>query len=246
MPVHPSLLGSYSPLSPPWPRASQICVFQTWNTIFSANAAFQFAWFWHYTQSLQLSQDFQRRGYRLPFHKAWDNPLSPRGHSKQGRRHLSDRETLRGNWTEGQNVQHQAADKTCRWHTGREDLLCWLPFWANPSFFPTINLCSSACHILFYLFLHPTFPYSVLSPAAFYSQSAHSHINSPSPVKALHGNGISPAAFTPLFWLLCVTPLSFSCRRSECVWGRDHLEPCSPSPLCNWAPVLANFILALS
>lgn len=111
MPVHPSLLGSYSPLSPPWPRASQICVFQTWNTIFSANAAFQFAWFWHYTQSLQLSQDFQRRGYRLPFHKAWDNPLSPRGHSKQGRRHLSDRETLRGNWTEGQNVQHQQQTK---------------------------------------------------------------------------------------------------------------------------------------
>lgn len=95
-----------------------------------------------------------------------------------------------------------------RGEADREDLLCWLPFCINLSFFPTINLCSSACHLLYYLFLHPTFPYNVLSSAAFYSQLTHSDLDSPSPAKALHGNSIPPAAFTALFWVLCVTPCS--------------------------------------
>lgn len=101
-----------------------------------------------------------------------------------------------------------AAEKMGGGLADTKDLLCWLPFCVNLSFFPTINLCSSACHLLYYLSLYTAFPYNVLSPAAFYFQLTHSDLDLPSHVKALHGNSIPPAAFTPLFWVLCVTPLS--------------------------------------
>lgn len=92
-----------------------------------------------------------------------------------------------------------------RGQADREDLLCWLPFCINLSFFPTINLCSSACHLLYYLFLHPTFPYNVLSHAAFYSQLTYSDLDSPSPAKVLHGNSIPSALSHPSFGS-CVPP----------------------------------------
>lgn len=174
------------------------------HTICSANAAFQFAWFWHYTQSLWFSQDFQRGCYRLPIHRAWGNPLSPGGCGEQGRRHPSDRETLWGNWTEGKNVQQQQQ----KWAGDRQtaDLPCWLPFCVNLSFFPTINPISSACHLVYYLFLHPTFPYNVLSPAAFYSQLAHPDLDSPSPAKALLGNSIPLLLSHPFFGSYVLPP----------------------------------------
>lgn len=133
-----------------------------------------------------------------------------------------------------------------RGQADREDLLCWLPFYVNLSFFPTINLISSACHLLYYLFLHPTFTYNVLSSAAFYSQLTHSDLDSPSPAKALRGNSNPLLLSYPSFgsYVLPPCPQSSSFRGLASFWGRDYLELSSPSPLHNWAPVLANFILA--
>lgn len=90
-----------------------------------------------------------------------------------------------------------------RGQADREDLLCWLPFCINLSFFPTINLCSSACHLLYYLFLHPTFPYNVLSHAAFYSQLTYSDLDSPPLPKFFMETAFLLLFHTPLLGPVC-------------------------------------------
>lgn len=163
------------------------------------------------TLSLCNNQNFQRGSYRLPFHKVWGNPPSPGGHGEQGRRHLSDRETLRWNWTEGQNVQQQQQQQTKRAGDMQAGRICCAGCLLEQTLLfspPSTSVLQLVTHCFAFSSTLLSTTMYVLSSVAFYSQSAHSHLNSPSPAKSLHGNSISPAAFTPLFWLLCVTPLS--------------------------------------
>lgn len=53
-------------------RASQIYTSKPELTVFSDNAAFQFAWFWHRTESLCLNQDFQRGGHGAPLSQSME------------------------------------------------------------------------------------------------------------------------------------------------------------------------------
>lgn len=103
-------------------RASQIYTSKPELTVFSDNAAFQFAWFWHRTESLCLNQDFQRGGHGAPLSQSMERC------GDCGGSHLPDRHSEE--LDRGPKCTAVTADDETRGgsHAGREELLSWLPF----------------------------------------------------------------------------------------------------------------------
>lgn len=219
-------------------RASQIYTSKPELTVFSDNAAFQFAWFWHRTESLCLNQDFQRGGHGAPLSQSMER-CGECGGSHLPDRHSEELSTQRAKMHSSHSRWWNQRWQPCR-QGGAAELAAFL---SKPSFFHQHQplFCSlSLTAVPFpppyfhlqspfsYCFLFPvdSFPLKLTLPCQSSLNSSWKHFSCCFPT-------LAPVCHPLALWP--PPPGHLNISGAETAWSCVH------PPLCNAALVLGKF-----